>query len=119
MYLHLTHQPTYLLQWYYGWDTRTQGWILSAFFIGYYVVQIPAGLLIQRFGAKRVTVGGALCLSMLQGVAVAAPRFGTPYFIVTMVLAGVANVSGCLCCCWFIESFIIFITNVSAFLCRC
>ena len=36
------------------WDTAQMGWVLSGFFIGYMLFMIPAGLLADRFGPKRV-----------------------------------------------------------------
>jgi MFS family permease len=38
----------------YGWDTARMGWVLSGFFTGYVIMLIPAGLLADRFGPKRV-----------------------------------------------------------------
>jgi ACS family D-galactonate transporter-like MFS transporter len=38
----------------YGWDTAQMGWVLSGFFFGYAGFMIPAGVLADRFGPKRV-----------------------------------------------------------------
>ena len=38
----------------YGWDTAGMGWVLSGFFAGYALMMIPAGILADRFGPKRV-----------------------------------------------------------------
>lgn len=38
----------------YGWDTARMGWVLSGFFAGYALMMIPAGMLADRFGPKRV-----------------------------------------------------------------
>ncbi|XP_039482453.1 putative inorganic phosphate cotransporter isoform X1 [Drosophila santomea] len=51
---------------YYSWGTSEKSLILSSFFWGYVVSQVPAGLLAKRFGAKLVlgiatAVGGILC----------------------------------------------------------
>ncbi|KAH8340020.1 hypothetical protein KR067_006338, partial [Drosophila pandora] len=50
----------------YEWNVSDKSLILSSFFWGYVVSQVPAGLLAKRFGAKLVlgvstTVGGILC----------------------------------------------------------
>lgn len=37
-------------------DKTTQGWIISAFFIGYAAFQIPGGFLSDKFGPRRVMV---------------------------------------------------------------
>jgi ACS family D-galactonate transporter-like MFS transporter len=38
----------------YGWDTVGMGWVFSGFFAGYSLMMIPAGMLADRFGPKRV-----------------------------------------------------------------
>ena len=38
----------------YGWDTAQMGWVLSGFFMGYTILMIPAGRLVDYFGPKRV-----------------------------------------------------------------
>jgi sugar phosphate permease len=38
----------------YGWDTAGMGWALSGFFAGYALTMIPAGMLADHFGPKRV-----------------------------------------------------------------
>lgn len=46
----------------YDWDDSTQGVILSSFFWGYIISQVPASQLAQRYGAKSlVLVAGASC----------------------------------------------------------
>ncbi|KAL7735904.1 hypothetical protein ACLKA6_002354 [Drosophila palustris] len=51
---------------YYKWDTSQKSMILSSFFWGYVVSQVPSGLLAKRFGAKYVislatAAGGIMC----------------------------------------------------------
>ena len=43
----------------FGWDPAMMGTILSAFFLGYFLTQIPGGWLSDRWGAKGV-LGGAV-----------------------------------------------------------
>lgn len=38
----------------YGWDTAQMGWVLSGFFMGYTTFMIPAGMLVDRWGPKRM-----------------------------------------------------------------
>lgn len=38
----------------YGWDTAQMGWVLSGFFMGYTFFMIPAGMLVDRWGPKRM-----------------------------------------------------------------
>ena len=37
----------------YSWDEKTLGIILSSFFLGYTLLQIPGGWLADRFGGKK------------------------------------------------------------------
>src|SRR5215475_12338765 len=43
----------------FGWDPAVMGTILSAFFFGYFLTQIPGGWLSDRWGAKSI-LGGAV-----------------------------------------------------------
>ena len=38
------------------WDKTTQGWVLSAFFYGYLITQVPSGIIAGRYGGKRVVL---------------------------------------------------------------
>ncbi|WP_088189493.1 MFS transporter [Desulfosporosinus sp. FKA] len=42
----------------HGWNTAQWGSILSAFFVGYLVLQIPAGWIADKIGGKRVLAAG-------------------------------------------------------------
>ena len=53
-------------------DARTQGFILSAFFWSYALLQIPAGWLIDRFGPRRLIVAAAVGWGVFQTLAAAA-----------------------------------------------
>lgn len=44
----------------YDWSQEQQGIILSAFYWGFAITQIPAGILSQRYGGKYVFVLGIL-----------------------------------------------------------
>lgn len=48
----------------YDWDPSTKSLILSSFFWGYVVAQVPAGLLAKRYGAKLV-LGSATVIASL------------------------------------------------------
>ncbi|MBI3245347.1 MAG: ACS family MFS transporter [Deltaproteobacteria bacterium] len=43
----------------FGWDPAMMGTVLSAFFLGYFLTQIPGGWLSDRWGAKGI-LGGAV-----------------------------------------------------------
>ncbi|CAG4952655.1 unnamed protein product [Colias eurytheme] len=51
----------------YNWDKKTQGLILSSFFWGYMIMQIPAGLLSKRFGGKLVLMVALLTSGFICG----------------------------------------------------
>lgn len=38
----------------YGWDTARMRWALTGFFIGYTAFMVPTGMLVDRYGARRV-----------------------------------------------------------------
>ena len=42
----------------FNWSRGVQGWILSAFFVGYIVTQLPGGWMANKFGAKIIIGGG-------------------------------------------------------------
>ena len=45
-----------------GFSTETMGWLLSAFLLGYALLQIPGGWLADRFGARDVLFAAVLQL---------------------------------------------------------
>lgn len=44
----------------FHWTQKQQGWILSSFFVGYVVANIPGGLLAEKYGGKWVLSIGTL-----------------------------------------------------------
>ncbi|XP_060803574.1 putative inorganic phosphate cotransporter [Amyelois transitella] len=51
----------------YDWDKRTQSLILSSFFWGYVIMQLPAGIIARKFGGKPIIfvsllANGTICL---------------------------------------------------------
>jgi MFS transporter, ACS family, D-galactonate transporter len=48
-------------------DTASFGWVFAAFTIGYATMQIPGGILTDRFGAKLVLVGAPILWSVFTG----------------------------------------------------
>lgn len=49
----------------YKWDERTKALILSSFFWGYVVTQVPAGQIAQRWGAKQLLLWSMILCSAL------------------------------------------------------
>lgn len=52
----------------YGWNPAQWGSILSAFFVGYLVLQIPAGWLADKVGGKRVLAAGVTWWSLFTAI---------------------------------------------------
>ncbi|XP_049873016.1 putative inorganic phosphate cotransporter [Pectinophora gossypiella] len=50
----------------YDWDKNTQGVILSSFFWGYVVMQVPAGVLSKRFGGKAILLAALLINTVIS-----------------------------------------------------
>ncbi|KAF0303884.1 Sialin [Amphibalanus amphitrite] len=74
----------------YAWDEFTQGLILSSFYWGYTVTQIPGGYFTERYGTKivlGVSQGSNAILSLLIP---AAASLGAPWVMVVRVLQGLA-----------------------------
>ena len=44
----------------YGWDTATQGWVLSSFFMGYLVTQLLGGWWAAHIGGRALLAFGVL-----------------------------------------------------------
>ncbi len=74
-----------------GWDATTQGAIMAAFFIGYLTLQVPAGLLADRFGGKWVLGLGVLLWSVFTLLTPPAAALGLSALLLCRFLMGVAE----------------------------
>ena len=70
----------------------TVGIILSAFYFGYVVTQLPFGILAAKYGSKRVFGGGVLCASLLSLLTPFAAYYKQT-LILLRILQGLALVS--------------------------
>ncbi|CAF0901083.1 unnamed protein product [Didymodactylos carnosus] len=52
--VHNKNNSSIYMQSAYNWNTKTQGYILSSFFYGYIITQIPAGWIATRIGGKNL-----------------------------------------------------------------
>ncbi|HEU4535862.1 MAG TPA: MFS transporter [Polyangiaceae bacterium] len=59
-----------------GIDAAQTGWVLSAFFAGYALCQVPGGLLADRFGPRAVIVGALLWWTLFTAATGLATTFG-------------------------------------------
>ncbi|XP_034140514.1 putative inorganic phosphate cotransporter [Drosophila guanche] len=62
----------------FGWSYKTQGYILSSFFYGYVLTQIPFGFLIKYYGAKQFLGWGMMLNSVAAFVVPVSAREGGP-----------------------------------------
>jgi len=74
-----------------NWDATTQGAVMAAFFIGYLTLQVPAGLLADRFGGKWVLGMGVLLWSVFTLLTPPAAALGLAALVVCRFLMGVAE----------------------------
>ncbi|XP_051880359.1 sialin isoform X2 [Pristis pectinata] len=75
----------------YNWDSDIQGWILSAFFYGYIVTQIPGGYLAGKFGGKLLLGFGILGTSFLTLLTPPAAAMGPYCVIVLRIIEGLGE----------------------------
>src|SRR5258706_15628655 len=52
----------------FGWNKTTSGFVMSSFFIGYLLTQVPGGMLAGRLGGKHVLAGGVLLWSLFTAL---------------------------------------------------
>jgi ACS family glucarate transporter-like MFS transporter len=71
----------------YGLDPAAQGWLLSSFLWSYVLLLIPGGVLLDRWGTRRLTAAAVGFWSL--ATAAAALPFGYIFLIFTRVMVGV------------------------------
>lgn len=75
----------------YEWSESTRGLILSSFFWGYVISQVPAGLLAQRFGPKILLLTTAIITAMLTLLTPVAASIDWKVLCTLRVLQGVSQ----------------------------
>ncbi|XP_032517403.2 putative inorganic phosphate cotransporter [Danaus plexippus] len=76
----------------YKWDKKTQGIILSSFFWGYTVMQIPAGILSKRYGGKSILLISLLTNTVICGLLPTLVKiWGWPIVCVCRVIMGLTQ----------------------------
>ncbi len=82
----------------YGWSSARKGNVLSSFFYGYILTQIPGGWFATHYGAKKVFGYGVLMTAILTlFTPVVADNYSL--LIALRVLEGFGEVCSCCCCC--------------------
>ena len=74
-----------------GWSPTVQGAVMSAFFLGYVTLQVPAGYLSDRFGGKWVLGLGVLFWSLFTLLTPASAALGITVLLACRFLMGVAE----------------------------
>lgn len=75
----------------YVWDTALQGYILSSFFYGYVITQIPFGILSKKYGAKWFLGIGMLINSVFAFFVPIAAELGVGWLIVCRFIQGLGE----------------------------
>ncbi|XP_053697826.1 putative inorganic phosphate cotransporter isoform X2 [Sabethes cyaneus] len=76
----------------FDWDQKTQSIILSSFFWGYVVTQIPAGQMAQRFGAKILLLFSlGICSSLAVLTPICAHIGGSKLLVGLRILQGLSQ----------------------------
>ena len=75
------------------WNEMMQGVILSAYFVGYTVSQIPGGRLAERVGAARTFGGGIFLTALLNLLTPVCTHWRVEALIFIRALQGLASVS--------------------------
>lgn len=79
----------------FDWESPTQALILSSFFWGYVITQVPAGQIAQRFGARKLlTISVFICGGVSLLIPIAASYGGWILVCVCRVIMGFCQ--GCL-----------------------
>jgi ACS family sodium-dependent inorganic phosphate cotransporter len=75
----------------FGWNKTTSGFVMSSFFIGYLLTQVPGGMLAGRFGGKHVLAGGVILWSLFTALTPPAAYLGFGVLIATRILMGMGE----------------------------
>lgn len=79
----------------YNWDPAQWGTILSAFFVGYIILQIPSGWLADKIGGKRILAGGVGWWSFFTAATAWASSLSGMWFVRVLLGLGEAVIFPC------------------------
>src|SRR4029450_9180462 len=74
-----------------GWSAKTQGTVLSSFFVGYLLTQIAGGWLADNFGGKVVLAGGVLLWSLFTMLTPPAAALGFTALLIARIGMGMGE----------------------------
>jgi ACS family sodium-dependent inorganic phosphate cotransporter len=72
----------------FNWDKTTEGFILSAFWYGYALTQVPGGWLSDRYSGKTVLSVAVICWSVATILTPVAAKAGLAPLIIIRLLLG-------------------------------
>ncbi|KAK6625572.1 hypothetical protein RUM43_005871 [Polyplax serrata] len=75
----------------YVWDSTVQGYVLSSFFYGYVITQIPFGILAKKYGAKWFLGVGMLINSVFAFLVPVSADLGIGWLIVCRFIQGLGE----------------------------
>jgi ACS family sodium-dependent inorganic phosphate cotransporter len=75
----------------FGWSETMKGLVLSAFFVGYLLFQVPSGYFANRYGGKLVLGGAVIWWSTLTIVTPAAALMSLPTLIAARIALGLGE----------------------------
>jgi len=75
----------------FGWNKTTSGFVMSSFFIGYLLTQVPGGLLAGRLGGKHVLAAGVLFWSLFTALTPPAAYAGFAVLIAVRIAMGMGE----------------------------
>ena len=79
------------MQEHFGWTETTKGLVLSSFFIGYLLFQVPAGYLASRIGGKRVLGFAVIWWSVFTLLTPWAAMVSLPVLIAARIAMGLGE----------------------------
>ena len=77
----------------FAWDATRQGYLLSSFFYGYVITQIPFGILAKRFGSKYFLGVGMLINSVFGLLVPISAQWGYYWLMLVRFIQGLGEVS--------------------------
>jgi MFS family permease len=75
----------------FGWSKTTSGFVMSSFFIGYLLTQVPGGLLAGRYGGKPVLAAGVILWSLFTALTPPAAYAGFAGLIAARIAMGMGE----------------------------
>ena len=75
----------------FNWDSQTQGLLLSSFYYGFMVLQIPGGLIAERYGGKRVFLVSIFLASLISCLNPMIARMGSNYLVASRAIQGLVE----------------------------